>query len=256
MGNTKFTMLVDDIDIEDFGIRLVNYETSAYVGRKVKGVDVPGSHGARLVPSALTTSGFFANVVCTGKDADEVHNLIRQFFAYMYSRQDSRKIVFTDDSEIVRYAVLDSPEKYRVINGVDNSFAQMKLTFLMMDPFMYYNTPDKFVSYASHGEEKIVVNDALECQAVFTLTNITDSFISDIGLIINGELASFKCDLPPQGVLVLDTVEYEVRLNGEHRLDVWSGEMPGLRNGENVIVQQNTQHYWLQLTVEFTKQWV
>ena len=251
-----FTMLIDDKDIEEFGIRLVNYETSSYVGRKSIGVDIPGAHGTQSVPSALSTSTFFADVVCTGKDADEVQTRVRQFFAYMYSTQDSHKIVFTNDLGVVRYAILDSPDKYKVISGMDGAFAQIKLTFLMRDPFMYQNETDKMVTAAVHKKEIVLVNEAFECPAVFKIQNIGTTKITGIGLIVNGELANFSCELNPGDTLVLDTVEYEVKFNGTSRLDYWEGEMPTLKNGDNVIYQQNSQHTELLLTVEFTKQWV
>ena len=125
-----FTLLVDDKDIELFGMKLVNYETQSYIGRKVKGVDIPGAHGTQAVPSSLTSNTFFANVVFTGKDADEVQNRIRQFFAFMYSTQNSHKLVFTNDMSVVRYAILDSPDKYKVISGIDGAMAEVKLTFI------------------------------------------------------------------------------------------------------------------------------
>lgn len=251
-----FTMLVDDKDIELFGMRLVNYETSSYVGRKTKGVDVPGAHGTQAVPSALSTSVFLANVVCTGTNADEVQSRIRQFFAYMYSTQDSHKIVFTNDLKVVRYAILDSPERYKVITGVDGAFAQIKLTFLMRDPFMYQNEADKLVTSAVHGQSVMLENEAFECPAIYSLQNLGTSKVTGIGLVVNGELASFSCELNPGDVLVLDTNEYEVKLNGNVRLDYWEGEMPMLRNGDNYISQSNVEHSELLLTVEFTKQWV
>ena len=251
-----FTMSIDDKDIELFGMRLVNYETSSYVGRKTKGVDVPGAHGTQAVPSALSTSIFVANVVCTGKDAGEVQSRIRQFFAYMYSNMDSHKVVFTNDLSVVRYAILDTPERYKVITGIDGAFAQIKLTFLMRDPFMYQNESDKLVASAAHGQSFVLENEAFECPAIFTLQNIGTTKISGIGLVVNGELASFSCELNPGDTLVLDTVEYEVKLNGNVRLDYWEGEMPMLKNGDNDIYQTNGQHAQLLLTVEFTKQWV
>lgn len=251
-----FTMMVDDKDIEEFGMRLVNYETSSYVGRKTKGVDIPGAHGTQSVPSALSTSQFLANVVCTGRDADEVQTRVRQFFAYMYSSQDSHKVVFTNDLGVVRYAILDSPERYKVITGVDGAFAQIKLTFLMLDPFMYQNETDKFVTSAVHEKQNILANEAFECPAIYSLQNIGGEKVTGIGLVVNGELASFSCELNPGDILVLDTIEYEVKLNGNIRLDYWEGEMPKLRNGDNIIVQSNAQHKELLLTVEFTKQWV
>ena len=251
-----FTMVIDDKDIELFGMRLINYETSSYVGRKSKGVDIPGAHGTQAVPSALSTSVFLANVVCTGKDADEVQTRIRQFFAYMYSTQDSHKVVFTNDLQVVRHAILDSPERYKVIEGVDGAFAQIKLTFLMRDPFMYQNEPDKLVASAKHNEAIMLENEAFECPAVFTIQNIRASKVTGVSLMVNGELASFSCELNPGDTLVLDTVEYEVRLNGNVRLDYWEGEMPMLKNGDNSIHQTNGQHVELLLTIEFTKQWV
>lgn len=256
MNDTAFTMIVDDKDIEHFGMRLINYETSSYVGRKTKGVDVPGAHGTQEVPSALSTRIFLANVVCTGKDADEVHTRIRQFFAYMYSTQNARKVVFTNDMRVIRYAILDSPERYKVITGIDGAFTQLKLTFLMQDPFVYQNEPDTLVAAVSHGKQIILINEGFECPAIYTIKNITNTQITDVGLVVNGELASFSCNLNAGDVLVLDTNEFEVKLNGNVRLDYWEGEMPMLKNGDNIIQQYNSQEAELLVTIEFTKQWV
>ena len=81
----------------------------------------------------------------------------------------------------------------------------------------------------------------------------TDKLLS---LIVNDELVTYSCPLNEGDKIVLDTIEYEVKLNGEVRLDYWDGEMPMLKNGDNIIYQQNTEKAPLLLTVEFTKQWV
>lgn len=256
MSISKFTLLIDDRDIESFGLRLVNYETQSYVGRKVKGVDIPGAHGTQEVPSRLSTNSFIANVVCTGQDADEVHERVRQFFAFMYSVESARKIVFTNDMKVVRYAILDSPGKYKVIDGVDCAMTEIKLTFLMLDPFTYQSDVDSFVMIAGHGKQFILDNDAFECPAIFKLKNTGNSKISNPALIVNEELASFSCELQPGDEIVLDTEEYEVRFNGDNRLDYWRGEMPMLKNGDNIVYQQNSNYAELLLTIEFTKQWV
>lgn len=251
-----FTLLVDDKDIEMFGMALVSYETQSYVGRKTTGVDIPGAHGTQAVPSALSSSGFFANVICVGHDPDEVHNRVRQFFAYMFSTQKSHKIVFTDDMSIVRYAILDSPEKYKVINGVDGAIAELKLTFYMQDPFTYQSESDKLVKIANHGHEILLENESYECPAIYTLENKGYKSVTGVSLIVNDELVTYSCTLNKGDKIVLDTVEYEVKLNGEARLDYWEGEMPMLKNGDNIIYQQNTEQAPLLLTVEFTKKWV
>lgn len=252
----EFTLLVDDTDIEKFGMKLVEYETSSYVDRKVRGVDIPGAHGTQAVPSALASSGFRATVVCTGRDADEVQSRIRQFVAFMYSTQDAHKIVFTNDLNVVRYAILQMPEQYKVITGVDGAFAQLKLIFLMLDPFAYQNEPDRLTKIVEHGKQIILANEAFECPAVFTFKNTSTSNITDVALVVNGELTVFTCTLTPGDELVLDTTEYEVRFNGQVRLDYWAGEMPMLKNGDNIIYQQNSQHSEILLSIEFTKQWV
>lgn len=251
-----FTLLVDDKDIELFGMKLKNYETQSYIGRKVTGVDIPGAHGTQAVPSSLTSNTFFANVVFTGKDADEVQNRIRQFFAFMYSTQNSHKLVFTNDMSVVRYAILDSPDKYKVIEGMDGAMAEVKLTFMMLDPFMYQNESDSLVIMTKHGQQVILNNEAFECPAIFKLKNTGTTTVTGVGIIVNNELASFSCNLEPGDELILDTIEYEVKFNGNVRLDFWSGEMPMLKNGDNIIYQQNTEYADLLMSVEFTKQWV
>lgn len=251
-----FTLLIDDKDIELFGMKLVNYETQSYVGRKVKGVDIPGAHGTQEVPSSLSSNSFFAKVVCSGASPDEVHNRIRQFFAFMYSTQNAHKMVFTNDMSIIRYAILDAPEKYKVINGVDGAMAEMKLNFLMQDPFMYQNESDSLVQMTTHGQEILLENDAFECPAIFKLKNTGMSTVTGVALIVNNELASFSCNMEPGDEIVLDTIEYEAKFNGNVRLDYWSGEMPMLKNGDNIIFQQNIEHADLLMTIEFTKQWV
>lgn len=252
----EFTVYVDDTNIEYYGMRLVSYEIQSYSKRKTLGTDVPGAHGTQPVPSALASAPFIVNVVCTGQDADELNTKIREFFAFMYSSQNSRKIVFSDDQSVIRYAVLDSPEPYKIINGVDGAFTEIKMTFYMLDPFMYSSESSMFVIDMAHGKKVSVYNEAFECPAVFALENTGTEDVTDIGLIVNGELASFSCVVKPKDVLVLDTNEYEVRLNDVVDLDFWRGEMPLLKNGENIIYQQNTQGAHLKLTVRFTKLWV
>lgn len=251
-----FTILIDDKDIEIFGIKLVDYETQSYVDRKVTGIDIPGAHGTKSVPSSLSSNTFFANVVCTGKDPDEVQNRIRQFFAFMYSTQNSHKIVFTNDMSVVRYAILEMPDKYKVTKGVDSAMAQLKLSFLMLDPFTYQNEHDSLVTVASSGQRITLENEAFECGAVFQLTNVSTDVVTGMSISINNELASFLCSLNPGDSIILDTVEYEVKFNGNVRLDFWTGEMPMLRNGSNVIFQTNAENADLLLSVEFTKHWV
>lgn len=256
MSIQGFTLLIDGKDIKMFGMSLVSYEIQSYVKRKTTGVDIPGAHGTQSVPSALSSSGFTAKVICTGKDADDVHTRVRQFFSYMFSKQDSHETIFTDDINAVRYAILDSPDKYKVIKGIDGAFTEMTLTFLMLDPFTYRNESDKLAQVAESGIGIIFENEAYECPALFTLENTGSSPVTGISLIVNGELVTYSCTLNQGDKIVLDTNEYEVRLNGEVRLDYWEGEMPMLKNGDNVIIQQNSRQAPLLLTVEFTKQWV
>ena len=251
-----FTLLVDDKDIELYGMALVSYETQSYVERKTIGIDIPGSHGTQAVPSALSSSGFVAKVICTGQSVDEVHSHIRQFFAYMYSTPQAHKIVFTDDMRAVRYAILDSPDRYKVINGMDGALAELNLTFYMMDPFTYQSESDKLVKAVKHREEVLLENESYECPAIYTLENTGSVSVTGICLMVNDELVKYSCALNKGDKIVLDTIEYEVKLNGEIRLDYWDGEMPMLKNGDNIIYQQNTQKASLLLTVEFTRQWV
>ena len=256
MTRQKFTVLVDDTDIDFFGMKLVDYEIQSYAKRKSVGTDIPGAHGTQEVPSALASGTFVVNVVCQGSDPDDVSTKIREFFAFMYSTSRPRKIVFSDNLSIVRNAILDSPERYRVVNGIDNAFAQLKLTFFMLDPFMYDERVSRFTTVAEHGVPVSLYNEAFECPAVYSLTNSGSHAVSGVSLIVNNELSSFSCELAPGDVLELDTVEYEVRLNGIVHLEYWRGEMPKLKNGVNSIYQQNTLRDNLDLLVTFTKQWI
>lgn len=256
MKTPTFTMLIDDIDIETFGLKLISYETQSYVGRKNIGMDIPGAHGTQPVPSALSSSGFVASVVCSGKNAEQVQNFLRRFFAYMYSTQDSHKILFTNDIKVVRYAILNSPEKYKIVEGIDGAMAEIKLTFEMLNPFTYQNDVDSLIVSMEHGQEVILNNQAFECPAIFKLKNTGETTVSNVRLFVNNEVADFTCLLETGDEIVLDTVEYEVRFNGKHRLDYWSGEMPLLKNGDNIISHQNLENLPLLLTVEFTKQWI
>ena len=256
MSRKDFTAYIDDMDIGLYGMKLVGYEIQSYAKRKIVGVDIPGAHGTQAVPSALASPDFFVNVVCVGSDPDDVNTKIREFFAFMYSSQNARKVVFSDDLNIVRYAVLDMPDKYRVTTGVDNAFAQLKLSFLMLDPFMYDSEKSRIVKKVSPDKKFSVENEAFECPAVFTFENAGQSAVTGIVLNVNGELATFSCQLLPGDVLVLDTDEYEVKFNDVVQLDFWRGEMPQLKNGTNVISQSNDQNSDLTISITFTKQWV
>ena len=256
MNPRNFTMLVDDFDIELYDMKLVNYEIQSYAKRKTLGVNVPGAHGTQYVPSAIESPDFFARLICTGKDTDSVNAKIREFFAFMYSVSGSRKIVFSDDDTIVRYAVLDAPDRYRVVNGVDGSFAELKLNFNMLDPFMYDSDISRVVENAYSGKEFVVNNEAFECPAEFYIENTGASVVTGISLIVNNQVVDFSCDLYPGDVIVLDTIEYEVKFNGVSHLEHWRGEMPMLKNGDNVIVQHNSNNLPLLLSIKFTKQWV
>lgn len=256
MSRKNFTAYIDDSDISLYGLKLVGYEIQSYAKRKLIGVDIPGAHGTQSVPSALASHDFFVNVVCVGADADEVNTKIREFFAFMYSTGNARKIVFSDDPNIVRHAVLDMPEKYRVIEGVDGAFAQLKLVFFMLNPFMYDSEKSRLVKTAAPGAAFSLDNEAFECPAVFTIENTGNSAVDGIVLNVNGELATFSCQLLSGDALVLDTEEYEVRFNGVVQLDYWRGEMPLLKNGENFISHTNNQDANLTISVTFTKQWV
>lgn len=254
--SSQYTLIVDDRNVEQFGIKLIDYEVQPYVKRKTTGINIPGAHGTQAVPSSLSSNSLVAKVVCSGNDADDVQASIRQFFAFMYSTQDAHKLVFTDDMNVVRYAILDSPNSYKVIRGIDGAMAELKLTFLMLDPFTYTKESERLVVVAKHGTPIIVENDAFECPAIFKIQNNSNSSIDGISLVINDEVASFSCVLNAGDVLILDTVEYEVRYNGDERLDYWTGEMPKLKNGENFVTVYNAANSDLLLSVEFTKQWV
>lgn len=251
-----FSILVDGVDIKLYGMKLQSYEIQSYVKRKTNGIDIPGAHGTQAVPSALASNSFVAKVICTGHDVDDVQAHIRRFFAFMYSNTEARKIVFTDDMGVARYAILDSPDKYKVTQGVDNAMAELKLTFYMLDPFMHNLEQDRIVRDLEYGQIISVFNEAYECPAVYTMKNMEHHAVSEIALIVNNELVTFSCTLEPGDELVLDTREYEVRLNGNVRLDYWEGEMPHLKNGENFIYHNNAEHANLLTTVEFTKLWV
>lgn len=252
----EFTLLIDDKDINLFSLKLQSYETQSYTDRKSTGVNIPGAHGTQPVPSSLSSSNLVVSVVCVGNDAGEVRNYLRRFFAFMYSKQNAHDLVFTDDVNVVRRAILTSPDQYKTVEGIDGALAEIKLTFLMLDPFTYQRESDVFVTTAKHGEEILLENDAFECPAVFTLRNVGIAEISDVTLIVNDEITGFSCELKPGDEIVLDTVEYEVRYNGDARLDLWLGEMPMLKNGDNIIVQQNTQYADLLVSVEFTRLWI
>ena len=256
MMQHEYTVYIDDLDIGFYGMRLSSYEIPSYAKRKNVGTDIPGAHGTQSAPSALASGTFTATVVCEGDSVEAVNQQIREFFAFMYSTLSPHKIVFSDDAGIVRHAILDSPNNYRVIDGVDNAFAEIKLTFFMMDPFMYNNELSVFMSTVSSGVETILRNEAFECPAVFALENNGSQAVSGLALIVNNELSTFSCVLEPGDVLELDTVEYEVRLNGVVNLELWRGEMPKLKNGLNSIYQRNTLQKNLKLTVSFTKQWI
>ena len=256
MALHEFTMYVDDVDIADYNMKLQKYEVQSYATRKTTGIDIPGAHGTQAVPSALASSGFTVWLICADTDVDSVTTKIREFFAFIYSVSSSRRIVFSDDETIIRWAILEAPEKHRVVNGQDGAFAELRLSFLMLDPFMYDCETSKIVNDTNHGTQLIVDNEAFECPAKFRIENTGLSTVTDISLTVNDEVVNFSCSLNPGDILILDTEEYEVTLNGEPRLEYWSGEMPKLKNGNNVIVQQNAQQSKLLLFIEFTKQWV
>lgn len=256
MKQPEFTVFVDDNNIDWYGMKLIGYEIQSYLRRKNTGTDIPGAHGTQAVPSALASSEFKVRLACTGNNADDVNTKIREFFAFMYSTSEARKIVFSDDESIIRYAILDAPEPYKVVNGMDGAFAELVLTMLMLDPFMYDKDISISISDAVHGQKIVVNNPAFECPAIFQIENLNDETVKDVALIVNDELTKFSCELRKGDVLELDTVEYEVRLNGDVRLDYWEGEMPMLKHGDNVVYQQNLDKQNIRISVFFTKQWV
>lgn len=255
MAKETFTVYVDDFDIDFFGMKLLNYEIRSYAKRKVVGTSIPGAHGTEEVPWTLDSMPFVVNVICEGKSTDDVNSKIREFFAFMHSTSSPHKIIFSDDAEVIRYAILDSPGNHRVVGGVDNAFAQLKLTFYMLDPFVYSDTRSIVAATVAHGEHLVVYNDAFECPAIYKLTNVGSSVVNGVSIIVNDELSSFSCPLNPGDVLELDTEEYEVRLNGVVNIDYWRGEMPLLRNGVNEVYQQNSSRDSLELSVTFTRKW-
>lgn len=255
MAKNTYTVYVDDMDIEFYGMKLLNYEIRSYAKRKVVGTSIPGAHGTEEVPWTLDSGSFIVNVICEGKDTDDVNSKVREFFAFMHSTSSPHRIIFSDDSEVVRHAILDAPGTHRVIGGMDNAFAQLKLTFFMLDPFVYSETPNLVSATLNHGEPLLVYNDAFECPAVYKLTNTGPVPVEGISIIVNDQLSSFSCPLNPGDVLELDTEEYEVRLNGIVNIDYWRGEMPLLRNGVNEVYQQNSSRDSLELSVTFTRKW-
>lgn len=255
-NSSQYTLLVDDKNVERFGMKLIDYELQPYIKRKTTGIDIPGAHGAQAVPSSLSSNSLVAKIVCSGNSSNDVQSSIRQFFAYMYSTQEAHKLVFTDDPSVVRYAILDSPDSYKVVRGIDSSMAELKLNFLMLDPFTYTSEAERMIAVAQSEIPIIVENDAFECSAVFKIQNNGNSNVSNISISVNGETANFSCSLKSGDVITLDTVEYEVQYNGDNLLEIWTGEMPKLKNGENVIVLRNDETADLLLCVEFTKQWV
>ena len=255
--NNSYTMIVDDRDIKEFGLKLVSYEAPSYANRKTKGIDIPGAHGTQSVPSTLASRSFVVTVACAGNDATDIHSQIREFFAYMYSTQTARKIMFTDNASVVRFAILDSPGNHKIHSGsFDGAMTEMKLTFFMLDPFIYEILPEKMSCIMSTDAITIISNEAHDCPAIFSITNTSDSTISDVELCVNNETARFLVTLNPGDVLTLDTDEYEVRLNDELHLEIWRGEMPKLNNGNNEIRQRNAENAPLSVTVEFTKRWI
>ena len=256
MARRQLTMYIDDIDILQFDIKVIDYEIPSYPKRKNTGVNIPGAHGTKLVPSTLASSTLIANVVCSGNTPESVNTKIREFFAFMYTTSDPHKIVFSDDDTVVRYAILDAPESYRVMSGVDNAMAELVLTFFMADPFTYNADASSISEDTPSGVSLIIPNESFECPAVFTIRNLGNKGVSEITFSVNGEVARFLCELRTGDTLVMDTENYEVYYNGTPRLDYWQGEMPVLQSGNNVIVQQNKQNASLSVSVQFTKRWV
>lgn len=256
MITPSFTMLVDDIDIEEFGMKLVKYEAASYLSRKTTGEDIPGVHGTSIVPSALSARPLTAEVIITGWTADEVHRRARLFFAYMFSTQDAHKIVFTDDMDVVRYAILDAPSNYKVMKGMDGCMAEIKLSMTMANPFLYESDPDIMTLVLNHGQEYQVINDGFECPAIFTIRNPGEVDVTNVSIILNDELATFDVTLTKDDELVFNTKEYEILFNGASRLECWSGDMFLVKNGINKMILQNTEQMPLNVTVEFTKKWI
>ena len=255
MASREFTMYVDDVSVESYNMKLVKYEVQSYAKRKTMGVNIPGAHGTQGVSSALASTDFLVWLICTGTDADDVNAKVRNFFAFMNATHEPRKIVFSDDNLVERYAVLDTPSRHRVINGIDGAFTELKLAFYMLDPFTYDGETSVTVDELEHEKELSVYNEGFECPAIFCIENTGNEKVTEITFVVNDERVNFSCELNPGQVLVLDTIEYEVRLDSEPHLEFWSGEMPMLKNGDNIIVQRNAQKSKLLLSVNFTKKW-
>ena len=253
----NFTMLVDDTDIFQYGMLLVDYETPTYIGRKTTGLDLPGAHGTQSVSSALSSSSFSVNLVCSGDTPEEVHARIRLFLAFMYSTQDPHKIVFTDDLNSVRYAILDSPDRHQVVKGIDGSMAELKLTFYMLDPFVYDSEQEVFTATLENGTDVYLTNEGYECPAIFTLQNTENTLVTGIHFFVNDEAAYLDlCSLKKGDIITLDTINFKVKLNDEENLSYWHGDMPRLINGKNTISMVNDGKLNVDLTVKFFKRWI
>lgn len=255
----KLSMTIDDRDISEFGLKLVEYKTDSFPKKKTPGVDIPGAHGLQVVPSALSSRKLEVTIVCEDTTAEKVNDKIRKFFAFMFSSQNDKSIVFSDDPSIVRYAGLSEPGEYRVIQGVDSAMTQITLTFTMSDPFEYEVESVTISKTLQNGESFILDNDSMECPAVFGIKNNDIEHIhgiTDIVLTVNGEEVRILAPVTLPDILVIDTKNYELRLNGIVRLDLWEGEMPQLKNGKNVISISNAEEVPLTVSVRYTKIWI
>ena len=99
----------------------------------------------------------------------------------------------------------------------------------------------------------------MECPAVFGIKNNDIEHIhgiTDIVLTVNGEEVRILAPVTLPDILVIDTKNYELRLNGIVRLDLWEGEMPQLKNGKNVISISNAEEVPLTVSVRYTKIWI
>ena len=73
MAQHNLTMYVDDVNIAEFNFSVIEYRIPSYLKRKNSGVDIPGAHGTRLVPSALSSSSLIVKAVCSGATSESVN---------------------------------------------------------------------------------------------------------------------------------------------------------------------------------------
>lgn len=154
----KYLIIDDEKTCKDFNMYMTEKKIKAIGDIAISELDVGSRNGVKPIKTKVGKNKIALTFECFNKSSN-VYDDIRDFVNYLSPLKGERKLVFSDEKQVYRYAVLTGSNDIDFFYAQYLTFGKFELSFTMYNPYTYSSKIKKFYYNGKNGATAKLINN-------------------------------------------------------------------------------------------------